>query len=194
MKLGFLLALLTCVSIPLWAQDEPEYRFGTTVVLPGGFKGDIYRIKKWTKQLPDFAKLKAIGSIYTSSLNIPQQNFLAGFPGVTKHFEWFAIDYTGRFWIEKPAAYQFELTADDGAILYIDGQMVVDNDGTHPAIVKAGSATLSKGIHTIRVSYFQGPKEELALILKVAGPGERSRVFSTDEFKPPPDADIAPGK
>ena len=101
--------------------------------------------------------------------------------------------HLGRFWIDKPETYQFELTADDGANLYIDGQLVIDNDGTHAAITKTGSMALTKGIHTMRVSYFQGPKEELALILRVAEPGHAPRVFSTDEIKPPPDADI-PGK
>jgi hypothetical protein len=37
------------------------------------------------------------------------------------------------------------------------------------------------------VSYFQGPREEVALVLPVATPGEEWRIFSTDEFKPPPD-------
>jgi hypothetical protein len=35
------------------------------------------------------------------------------------------------------------------------------------------------------VSYFQGPRFEVALVLQVAPPGEEFRLFSTDEFKPP---------
>ena len=31
-----------------------------------------------------------------------------------------------------------------------------------------------------------GPRFQVALVLSVAGPGEPLRVFSTDEFKPPP--------
>jgi hypothetical protein len=46
---------------------------------------------------------------------------------------------------------------------------------------------LGGGIHRIRVSYFQGPRYMVALVLKVAGPDdEELRVFSTDEFRPPP--------
>jgi hypothetical protein len=36
------------------------------------------------------------------------------------------------------------------------------------------------------VSYFQGPRFQVALVLKVAAPGEELRIFSTDELKPPP--------
>ena len=45
---------------------------------------------------------------------------------------------------------------------------------------------LESGVHRIRVSYFQGPREQVALVLKVAPPGEEFRIFSTDEFRPPP--------
>jgi hypothetical protein len=36
----------------------------------------------------------------------------------------------------------------------------------------------------IRVSYFQGPRDEVALVLSVARPGGRFRIFSTKEFRP----------
>ena len=53
--------------------------------------------------------------------------------------------------------------------------------------VRLGSIRLADGRHTIRVPYFQGPRDTVALTLEVAGPGEQPRIFSTDEFKPPPD-------
>jgi len=156
------------------------------VVIPGGLHGLIYRLRRNTARLPDFEKLKPIGSIYTSELDVPEQDFRQGFPGVTKRFEWFAIDYSGRFWIDRPGAYTFALTSDDGARLYIDGEVVIDNDGLHPAAEKMGAVALTGGVHEIRISYFQGPRQSVALVLKVGGVGEELRIFSTDEFKPPP--------
>ena len=52
-----------------------------------------------------------------------------------------------------------------------------------------GTADLSGGVHRIRVSYFQGPRFQVALVLQIAPPGQDFRVFSTDEFKPPLDLD-----
>jgi hypothetical protein len=131
--------------------------------------------------------LKPAGpAIYTSSLNISPQDFRRGFPGVTRRIEWFAIDYTGKFWIEKPGEYEFSLTSDDGSKLYIDGELVIDNDGQHPPEEKTGSVKLTGGIHRMRISYFQGPRFQVALILKVKPPRGEERVFSTDEFRPPP--------
>ena len=146
----------------------------------------VYHIRRNSTRLPDFSRLKPAGTIYTASLNIPPQDFREGFPGVTKRSEWFAIDYTGRFWIEHAGRYTFILTSDDGARLSLDDQLIVDNDGTHAPEDATGSAGLSRGIHRIRVSYFQGPRFQVALVLRVAPPGEPLRIFSTDEFAPPP--------
>jgi hypothetical protein len=182
--------VITGLILALLAQESPEQQprvtFGTTVVIPSGLEGRIYNIHHNTKQLPDFKKMKPVGTIYASQLNIPPQDFKLGFPGVTRRVEWFAIDYTGRFWVEKPGDYGFSLTSDDGANLYIDGELVIDNDGQHPPRERIGVARLSHGVHSIRVSYFQGPRYHVALVLKVAPPGEELRIFSTDELKPPP--------
>jgi hypothetical protein len=181
------IALLVATSA--WAQQEPVPVFGTTVVISSGLRGTVYHIRRGSMVLPDFQKLKPRGTIYTNSLDIPPQDFRAGFPGVTKRNEWFAIDYTGRFWIENAGIYSFSLLSDDGSILYIDDASVLDNDGQHPPAEKRGDVYLSHGVHSVRVSYFQGPRFQVALQLKIAAPGQAFRVFNTDELKPPPDSD-----
>jgi len=168
------------------AEDKPVPTFGTTVVIPSGLCGVIYHTRKYSSRLPNFDKLKPAGTIYTTELNIQPQSFDAGFPGVTKRYEWFAINYTGKFWIDKPGMYRFALTSDDGARLYIDDQLIIDNDGLHPPETRQGSLDLAGGIHHIRVPYFQGPRFHVALILQIGAPGDELKVFSTDEYKPPP--------
>jgi PA14 domain len=177
--------LLLLSGAMLAAAQEQPVSFGTTVVVPGGLEGFVYHIPKNSKAIPDLSKIKPQGKIYVSALNIPLRNFTEGFPGVTKRQEWFAIDYTGRFWIEKPGLYRFALTSDDGSRLYIDDQNIIDNDGIHPVKTKSGSIQLAGGIHKIRVQYFQGPRLQVALVLEIAGPNEELRLFSTEEFKPP---------
>ncbi|HTS25469.1 MAG TPA: PA14 domain-containing protein [Bryobacteraceae bacterium] len=191
--------LLAMLASALVAQDapyrfsttvygEPIYTFGTTVADNSGFRGEIYHIAPGRSKLPDFSKLNPVGVIYTPYLCVPPRAFDQGFPGVTDRFEWFAIDYSGRFWISEPGAYRFSLASDDGSILYIDGKRIIHNDGTHPVIEKRGSVKLKAGAHRIRVSYFQGPRYHVALVLQVAGPGAGElRVFHTGDFKPPPD-------
>ena len=165
---------------------EPLYTFGTTAAANSGFRGEIYYLDPGSRRLPNFAALQPAGVIYTPYLCVPPRSFDQGFPGITERFEWFAIDYRGRFWISVPGTYRFALASDDGSILYIDDKRVIQNDGQHPVIEKTGKAKLKSGVHTIRVSYFQGPRFQVALVLRVAGPQDHElRVFHTDEFKPP---------
>jgi hypothetical protein len=188
---AWLKVVVCCLASQAWAQDPAlpgdaeTSTFGTTVVNPSGLRGDVYEILPGSWQLPHFEKLKPVGSIYTTSLNVPPQDFMMGFPGVTNRFEWFALDYKGKFWIEQPGKYRFALRSDDGSRLYIDDKLLINNDGIHAAQTEFGGVNLAGGAHTIRVSYFQGPRYQLALILAVSRPGERWRVFSTNEFKPP---------
>ncbi|HWD97494.1 MAG TPA: PA14 domain-containing protein [Bryobacteraceae bacterium] len=179
---AFLLA--GCVAAS--AQSEPPV-FGTTVVIPSGLRGEIYFLPPGTQKLPGFSELDPAGTVYTSQLNIPARQFTQGFPGVARRIEWFAIDYSGRFWIAQPGVYDFALTSDDGSRLYIDGRLAIDNDGIHDAVRKVAAVNLGGGIHRVRVSYFQGPRFVLALVLEVRPPRETFRVFNTDDFTPPSD-------
>lgn len=181
-----LLGVLTVVAAAQTpVSREPMVTFGTTVVSSYGFRGDIYFLQPGTPKLPNFQKLKSQGSIYTNILHVPPRDFSEGFPGVTDRFEWFAIDYNGRFWIQDPGKYEFFLMSDDGSKLYIDGKTVIDNDGVHASVERAGSATLKSGVHRIRVSYFQGPRFHVSLILDVRRPGEEWRPFNMDHYLPP---------
>ncbi len=195
MALAVLAGLMSVAGIAQESEPEPVYVFGTTVVIPSGLQGVIYYIHS-EKKLAELKKEKPRGTIYTSSLNVPPQDYKLGFPGISNRLEWFAIEYTGKFWIGKPGEYRFELTSDDGSMLYVDDKLVIDNGGLHVPVTVAGKVQLAGGIHSIRVPYFQGLKYHVALVLKIAGPGEELRVFSTEEFKPPADPETwaFPGK
>jgi hypothetical protein len=169
------------------AEDRPEYTFGTTVVDLAGLQGRVYHLKNGTHALPKFEHMRPVGSVYTTQLNVWPQNFDEGFPNITDRFEWFAIEYTGKIWIENSGKYRFSLLADDGAKLYLNNQVVIDNDGVHGARAVSGSATLTRGIHEIKVEYFQGPRFTVALVLAVSPPGEPWRILNTSDFKPPND-------
>jgi hypothetical protein len=132
---------------------------------------------------------KPLGTIWTTRLDVPPRQFREGFPGLARRFEWFAIEYAGQFWIQQAGAYGFALLSDDGSKLYIDDQLFIDNDGIHPPQIRQANIFLSAGIHRIRVTYFQGPRYCLALMMAVARSGQPWRIFDTDNLAPPPNPD-----
>lgn len=85
-----------------------------------------------------------------------------------------------RGFVDVPAAgrYDFHLTSDDGSMLWIDGEVCVDNDGVHGPRLVSGARTLGEGMHTIEVAFFEhGGGAELEL--EWEGPGfERGPIPS----------------
>ena len=55
-----------------------------------------------------------------------------------------------------PVPINFATTSDDGSMLYIDGNAVVDNNNFQAATQATGMADLTPGLHTIDVEYYQG--------------------------------------
>eukprot|EP00742_Colponemidia_sp_Colp-10_P000666 GILJ01000725.1.p1 GENE.GILJ01000725.1~~GILJ01000725.1.p1 ORF type:complete len:5003 (-),score=847.36 GILJ01000725.1:252-15260(-) len=67
----------------------------------------------------------------------------------------FAVDLNGYIKIDYVSTYTFYLSADDGANLYIDGALVVNNGGSHGFVERSGSVLLREGFHSIRVTHYQ---------------------------------------
>ena len=63
--------------------------------------------------------------------------------------------YQFSCWLEVPETgiYKLLLGSDDGAVAIIDGNMIVDNDGSHSYREKSGKAYLEKGYHKLDVNY-----------------------------------------
>lgn len=182
-----LLLLLLCAGpAPGWVKPKkhPTTDFGAATRIPYSLRGEIYLLPEGASRLPVFDG-KGIGAVYTTALNVPKRSFMAGFPGVTTRFEWFAIDYKGEFYVRVPGKYHFILTSDDGSILYVDDKVVIDNDGTHASQTLTGAAQLTAGPHQLRLAYFQGPRYEVALELWIAPPQQKYRIFDTHDFLPP---------
>jgi len=164
-------------------SKKVENIFGTSKKSIFSLKGDIYYLPNTTYNLPDFSRLKPIGKIFTNILNIPPRNFSEGFPGVSKRFEWFAIDYKGKFYVSKDRNIEFSLLSDDGSKLFIDGKCIIDNGGIHPPRKLKGKIFLKKGFHSIEVQYFQGPRYKVALVLSYVKEGKEV-PFNMKDFIP----------
>jgi len=78
--------------------------------------------------------------------------------------------YTGYIKAPKDALYTWYLSADDGAVLWIDGQKVVDHDGKHANTEKTGMIALKKGPHVFKMAYIQAGSDK-ALKLEYSANG-----------------------
>lgn len=77
-----------------------------------------------------------------------------GIPDGISHDE-FGLSFEGYFDAPDTGIYSFYLSSDDGSTLEIGDSLVVDNDGLHSAIEVSSQIALQKGIHPIRIKYFE---------------------------------------
>lgn len=81
----------------------------------------------------------------------------------------FAYDFKAYLRIDDTYIYDFRLTSDDGAVLYIDGEKIADNDGSHSASSVETRIKLEKGFHEICLKYFDDCEGERLEVL-MSGP------------------------
>jgi len=67
----------------------------------------------------------------------------------------FALQFEGYFDAPSTGTYVFNLESDDGSQLFVHDQLVVDNDGSHSLRKKSGEVFLKKGLHPLRIAYFE---------------------------------------
>ncbi|WP_071341423.1 alkaline phosphatase family protein [Maribacter sp. 1_2014MBL_MicDiv] len=84
--------------------------------------------------------------------------------------------------IEHEDSYNFAVRSDDGSKLYIDGHLVVDNDGDHGVRTKTGSIEMDKGSHTVEVLWFNGSGDGW-LDVYIEGDKTPNQILSTDFLK-----------
>jgi len=83
--------------------------------------------------------------------------------GITDNFNlkpalkgtYFGFQFDGFIKVPSDGIYTFYLKSNDGSRLFIDDTELIENDANHGAVEEPGSIGLKKGMHRIRVRYFQ---------------------------------------
>ncbi|MBT3242064.1 MAG: hypothetical protein HN352_02865 [Bacteroidetes bacterium] len=153
---SFTITETAIISATCFVNNRPisatsSYKYEKVTPLPGrtviGLKSGLkynYYEGEWDK-VPDY-----------NGLTIKKQGVADNFNLATKEIEEnFSIDYQGFIDIEFEGVYTFYLTSDDGSILYIGETELINHDGLHNATELTGEIPLGKGLHSIRISFFE---------------------------------------
>jgi hypothetical protein len=86
----------------------------------------------------------------------------------------FAFESSGYIKIPVDGIYTFYLSSNDGSRLFLNGDLLIDNDGPHGIREESNATALRQGVYAIQLSYFQMGG---GLFLKVfwKGPGIEKR-------------------
>ncbi|PIF31718.1 hexosaminidase [Flavobacterium sp. 9] len=72
----------------------------------------------------------------------------------TKTERYIGLKFDGYIFIPETANYTISTLSDDGSKLFIDNELVVNNDGIHWLNEAYGAVKLEKGFHKINIGYF----------------------------------------
>ena len=134
-----------------------------------GIRYQYYEGKDW-KFLPVFESMKPLksGKVFEFRIN-----------DISERKEQYGIQFKAVIKIDSLGAYRFYLNSDDGSKLYINDDLIVDNDGGHGTIERMGNVQLDRGLHRIRVDYHnQGGGAWLDAFYK--GPGVPKQIIPPD--------------
>lgn len=158
---------LLCLILPLAVAAYGDG--GTIVSGPGpdgapGLRYAYYEAEVAT--LLDLTELKPARTGVLPDLSLPRG----------ARDEYFAVEWYGSVEIPTDGDYTFYTESDDGSLLAIGDQLVVENDYDHGATEKSGKVHLAAGHHPIWAAYFQGAGDK-AWSVAWEGPGiEKSGI------------------
>lgn len=151
-----------------------------------GLIGNVYSIGKPVEELPAFDSLGApVGTIAVDELDIPSKEFKQTIGGNT---EWFGIHFRGSLNVVDAGDYEFCLAAGDGALLFLDGTDVIDNDGAHETKEECSAFYVEAGEYQLDLLWYQGETGELGLRFTWAKDGGQKVVVPASALFPPEDA------
>lgn len=125
-----------------FSKVKPAPSYEILTVKPG--LSATYYVGEWDK-LPDFTKIEKKESGIAEMVNA----------GTWKSKEKYGVLLEGFIKIPEADVYNFYLSSDDGSKLFIDGKLLVDNDGLHGTVEKKGSVALAPGYHKVRIEFFE---------------------------------------
>jgi hypothetical protein len=67
----------------------------------------------------------------------------------------FGADSMATLHVPTSGTYTFHLSSDDGALVYIDGSLLIDRGGPHGPSTSDGTLFLSAGPHSLEVQFFE---------------------------------------
>jgi len=111
-----------------------------------------------------FAAVSEIDTNLATKRGVVNQISLAKISGKAREY---GLVFTGYINVNEEADFEFSLYSDDGSRLFINDELIIDNDGKHARYERAAGVLLKPGLHKIKLAYFDdGPGSSLRLSVK----------------------------
>lgn len=114
-----------------------------------GLRVEVFELPTFPDAMPDWSALTPVAVDTVETIDVGpatrDDEFGLRFVGLVRVHPEQLVDGVATFWTRS----------DDGSRLWIDGQLVVDNDGLHSPITEIDDVPLSAGWHTLVLEFFE---------------------------------------
>lgn len=153
-KSSFIFWLTSCclslVSVCSNAQTESLLKPDTA--FQDGLLAQVYVLKNpEIKRISEIKPTNAFKNTVVPDVVLADYLKTFAFPGVVP----FYLELRGEIVIQESRSYMLKLRSSDGAVLWIDGKKVIDNDGAHEMTESEAEFYLEAGPHQILIKHFK---------------------------------------
>ncbi len=135
---------------------------------PGGVRGEIYTLNFEPTEMKQAIELDLVTEglqcdyfadvVYPNTKAMPaesEEKHIVTNLVSPRDTGTFGMRLKGYINVPKTGIYSFFFTCDDGGVIYIGDDVIVDNDGQHSPVLKSGQAALEKGLHPFRLDFIE---------------------------------------
>jgi hexosaminidase len=163
---------------------------------PAGRRGEVYKLNFNEQQLSQSKSIPNLKKGLTAKLYKGSFEFTTNIKGTPDsvfvidgikvpasiNAPTFALQFSGYIDVPETGIYTFYLMCNDGGILKIGDQKIIDNDGPHPDKTVGGQAGLQKGLHPLALD-FSEYGGGYSLELKYSFKGSEPKAVPAEWFK-----------
>jgi hypothetical protein len=163
---------LTAIQEMVVNQNAYLYAIGQPPLVPG-LSCTLYTVPTSTTQVVGATLTQVASFTYTNAFNQPNAPVTDGFNVLPTALQpiyqtWFVLKCIGQLVVIDNNWHNFSLSSDDGSNLYIDGVLLIGNDGQHAITTVSAAKLLTSGFHSFELDFFQAGGSQ-ALILNEDG-------------------------
>lgn len=162
------------------------------------FEGEVYRVpKKWrTKGYgPYLEKSEPFQKVKWNKLDTKDQFTDTPFRDINFDIKSFGVVLHSTMKIDQDGCYAFNLISDDGSRFWINDDLIINHDGDHGMSLKTDTVYIPKGMHKIKLWYYQAYPTNYGFIFEGKYIGqcpppiavgnflESKIIFEHDEYK-----------
>ncbi len=171
------------VTITVTAVDDPPAAFKP------GLLAQFFDYTTALSVIPDLSGRTA--DVTRTDTQIAYTSVSTAWSGLpTTMADTFASRHTGWLKIDTAGSYTLFISSDDGSRVYLDGALLINNDGLHGMQERSATVTLNAGYHHLRVEFFESGGGA-GLEFRWSGPGiakqivPASALWQEDSVAPP---------